>query len=138
MRGWAIPVATDIAFALGILSLLGSRVPTSLKILLTSLAIFDDIGAIFIIAVFYTENISLISLAVAVFCVCILFFMNRKGLETFSMYVFIGSILWVALLKSGVHATLAGVLLAIFIPMHSRKDPNRSPLREIEQDLPLL
>ncbi len=135
LRGWAIPVATDIAFALGILSLLGSRVPTSLKILLTSLAIFDDIGAILIIAVFYTENISLISLAVAVFCVCMLLFMNRNGLETFSMYVFIGSILWVALLKSGVHATLAGVLLSIFIPMHSRKDPNRSPLREIEQDL---
>ncbi len=135
MRGWAIPVATDIAFALGILTLLGSRVPTSLKILLTSLAIFDDIGAIIIIALFYTDGISLISLAVALFCICILFFMNRKGVETFSVYVFVGSILWVALLKSGVHATLAGVLLALFIPMHSRKNPNRSPLTEIEHDL---
>lgn len=135
MRGWAIPAATDIAFALGILSLLGSRVPLSLKILLTSLAIFDDIGAIVIIAFFYTDTISLIALAVTGFCICILFFMNRKGQETFSMYVFIGSILWVALLKSGVHATLAGVILAIFIPMHSHKDPSRSPLMEIEHDL---
>jgi NhaA family Na+:H+ antiporter len=135
MRGWAIPAATDIAFALGILSLLGSRVPISLKILLTSLAIFDDIGAIVIIAFFYTDAISLTALAVAAVCICILFFMNRKGQETFSMYVFIGSIMWVALLKSGVHATLAGVVLAVFIPMHSRKDPERSPLMEIEHDL---
>lgn len=135
MRGWAIPAATDIAFALGILSLLGSRVPVSLKILLTSLAIFDDIGAIVIIAFFYTDTISLTAVAVAGVCICILFFMNRKGQETFSMYVFIGSIMWVALLKSGVHATLAGVVLAVFIPMQSRKDPERSPLMEIEHDL---
>lgn len=135
LRGWAIPAATDIAFALGILSLLGSRVPISLKILLTSLAIFDDIGAIVIIAVFYTDSISLVALATAGVCICILFIMNRRRQETFSMYVFIGSIMWVALLKSGVHATLAGVVLAIFIPMHSRKDPERSPLMEIEHDL---
>ncbi len=135
MRGWAIPAATDIAFALGILSLLGSRVPISLKILLTSLAIFDDIGAIVIIAIFYTDAISLAALAVTVFCICILYFMNRKGQETISMYIFIGSIMWVALLKSGVHATLAGVLLAMFIPMHSRKDPVHSPLLQIEHDL---
>lgn len=135
MRGWAIPAATDIAFALGILSLLGSRVPISLKILLTSLAIFDDIGAIVIIAIFYTDSISLVSLAVAGFCICILFFMNRSGQETFSMYVFIGSIMWVALLKSGVHATLAGVILAMFIPMHSGKDLSHSPLIKIEHDL---
>ncbi len=135
LRGWAIPAATDIAFALGILSLLGSRVPISLKILLTSLAIFDDIGAIIIIAIFYTDTISLISLSVAVFCTCILFFMNRRGQETFSMYLFIGSIIWVALLKSGVHATLAGVILAVFIPMHSKKNPSHSPLMEIEHDL---
>jgi len=135
IRGWAIPTATDIAFALGILSLLGSRVPISLKLLLTSLAIFDDLGAIIIIALFYTDSISLVSLAVAGFCICILYLMNRKGQETFSMYVFIGSIMWVGLLKSGVHATLAGVLLAMFIPMQSRKDPNHSPLKEIEHDL---
>ena len=135
MRGWAIPAATDIAFALGILSLLGSRVPISLKILLTSLAIFDDIGAIVIIAFFYTESISLAALAVVGVCLCFLFLMNRKGQETISMYIFIGSIMWVALLKSGVHATLAGVILAMFIPMHSRKDPDHSPLKEIEHDL---
>jgi NhaA family Na+:H+ antiporter len=135
MRGWAIPAATDIAFALGILSLLGSRVPISLKILLTSLAIFDDIGAIIIIALFYTDAISLASLAVASSCIFILFFINRSGQEKFSVYLFIGSIMWVALLKSGVHATLTGVILAIFIPMRSQKDPDRSPLMEIEHDL---
>lgn len=135
MKGWAIPAATDIAFALGILSLLGSRVPVSLKILLTSLAIFDDIGAIVIIAVFYTDSISLASLGVACFCITVLFLMNRRGQEKLGFYFFIGSIMWVALLKSGVHATLAGVLLAMFIPMHSRKEPNRSPLRELEHDL---
>jgi NhaA family Na+:H+ antiporter len=135
MRGWAIPAATDIAFALGVLSLLGTRVPISLKILLTSLAIFDDIGAIIIIALFYTDAISLVAIAVACFCICILFFMNRKGQETISLYVFVGSIMWVSLLKSGVHATLTGVILAMFIPLHSRKDPDRSPLMEIEHDL---
>ncbi|TKB25102.1 Na+/H+ antiporter NhaA [Desulfopila sp. IMCC35006] len=135
LRGWAIPAATDIAFALGILSLLGSRVPISLKVLLTSLAVFDDIGAIIIIALFYTENISLAALIVAAVCICILFYMNRRGQENFSMYVFVGSIMWVALLKSGVHATLAGILLAIFIPMRSRTDPDLSPLMEIEHDL---
>ncbi len=135
MRGWAIPAATDIAFALGILSLLGSRVPVSLKILLTSLAIFDDIGAIVIIAVFYTDSISLISLGVACFCITILFLLNRRGQERLGIYFFIGSIMWVALLKSGVHATLAGVLLAMFIPMQSKREPNRSPLKELEHDL---
>ncbi|MGB3212056.1 MAG: Na+/H+ antiporter NhaA [Desulforhopalus sp.] len=135
IRGWAIPAATDIAFALGILSLLGSRVPISLKVLLTSLAIFDDIGAIIIIALFYTDAISLASLVVAGVCICVLLTMNRKGQENFSMYVFVGSIMWVAMLKSGVHATLAGVILAMFIPMTSRRNPKRSPLMEIEHDL---
>jgi len=135
IRGWAIPAATDIAFALGILSLLGSRVPNTLKVLLTSLAIFDDIGAIVIIAIFYTDSISLLSIAVAGGCLCLLYFMNRRGIETISMYVFIGSIMWLALLKSGVHATLAGVLLAMFIPMRSRQKPDQSPLEELEHDL---
>ncbi len=135
MRGWAIPVATDIAFALGVLSLLGSRVPVSLKVLLTSIAIFDDIGAILIIAIFYTESISLFSLKVVAGCLGILLFMNKMGQEKISMYIFIGSIMWIALLKSGVHATLAGVLLAMFIPMRSRKNPGQSPLMRLEHDI---
>lgn len=135
LRGWAIPTATDIAFALGILSLLGPRVPVSLKVLLTSLAIFDDIGAILIIALFYTDDISLISLAVAAGCLFILLLMNRRGQEKISIYAFVGSIMWVALLKSGVHATLAGVLLAMFIPMRSRQDPDHWPLIRLEHDL---
>lgn len=135
LRGWAIPTATDIAFALGILSLLGPRVPVSLKVLLTSLAIFDDIGAILIIALFYTDDISLYSLTIAACCIFILLLMNRRGQEKISLYVFVGSLMWVALLKSGVHATLAGVLLAMFIPMHSRQDPDHSPLIRLEHDL---
>jgi NhaA family Na+:H+ antiporter len=135
LRGWAIPAATDIAFALGILTLLGSRVPISLKILLTSLAIFDDIGAILIIALFYTESLSITSLVVAGLCIVVLFILNRRGVENISMYIFIGSIMWVAVLKSGIHATLAGVILAMFIPMYSKKDPEHSPLMEIEHDL---
>ncbi|BHH85211.1 Na+/H+ antiporter NhaA [Desulforhopalus sp. 52FAK] len=135
IKGWAIPAATDIAFALGILSLLGSRVPISLKILLTSLAIFDDIGAILIIALFYTDSLSISSLIVAGICIAILFVMNKRGQEKISMYFFIGSIMWVALLKSGVHATLAGVILAMFIPMYSKEDPEHSPVMELEHDL---
>ncbi|MFW2368417.1 MAG: Na+/H+ antiporter NhaA [Desulforhopalus sp.] len=135
LRGWAIPAATDIAFALAILTLLGPRVPISLKVLLTSLAIFDDIGAILIIAIFYTDSISMISLLVAAICIGVLFVMNWRGQETISVYVFIGSIMWVALLKSGVHATLAGVILAMFIPLKSKKDPEHSPLMNLEHDL---
>ena len=135
VKGWAIPAATDIAFALGILALLGSRVPVSLKIFLTSLAIFDDIGAILIIAFFYTAKISFISLTVAGFCVLILYLLNRLGLEKRSVYFGVGIIMWVALLKSGVHATLTGVILAMFIPIQSRKDAVKSPLKELEHDL---
>ena len=135
MRGWAIPTATDIAFALGVLSLLGSRVPNSLKVLLTSLAIFDDLGAIIIIAAFYTESISLLALAVSAACMLLLFFMNRRGQEAISPYIFVGMVMWISLLKSGVHATLAGVILAFFIPLRSTSDPEHSPLGEIEHDL---
>lgn len=134
VQGWAIPAATDIAFALGVLSLLGSRVPTSLKIFLTSLAIFDDIGAIVIIALFYTSKISLGALFVAAVCVPILVLLNRRGVESRSPYIVIGIIVWVSLLKSGVHATLAGVLLAIFIPIKS-KTGGPSPLKSLEHDL---
>jgi NhaA family Na+:H+ antiporter len=135
MKGWAIPAATDIAFALGILSLLGSRVPTSIKIFLTSLAIFDDIGAILIIAVFYTANISFAALMVVAFCIPVLALMNKRNVESNSLYVMVGVIMWVAMLKSGVHATLAGVILAMFIPMKSKTDPNYSPLKSMEHDL---
>lgn len=135
IKGWAIPAATDIAFALGILVMLGSRVPLSLKILLTSLAIFDDIGAILIIAVFYTDAISLASLAIAGGCLFVLTIMNRLGHEKIASYIIIGVVMWTSLLKSGVHATLAGVLLAMFIPMHSRSNRDHSPLMQIEHDL---
>jgi len=135
MRGWAIPAATDIAFALGILTLLGKRVPTSLKIFLVSLAIFDDIGAIIIIALFYTSELSAAAMIVASGAIAVLFLINRRGVSEFAPYAFIGLILWIAVLKSGVHATLAGVVLAMFIPMKHRDKPDRSPLRELEHDL---
>tara|TARA_R100001377_G_scaffold84920_1_gene69619 strand:+ start:679 stop:1869 length:1191 start_codon:yes stop_codon:yes gene_type:complete len=133
--GWAIPAATDIAFALGILSLLGSRVPISVKIFLTSLAIFDDIGAIIIIAAFYTAQISLLSLLIAGVCIPILFALNRAGVTSRSIYRMVGIVMWVAMLKSGVHATLTGVILALFIPMRDKADPDARPLQEWEYDL---
>lgn len=135
LKGWAIPAATDIAFALGILALLGSKVPLSMKVFLTSLAIFDDIGAILIIAFFYTSKISFTALIIAAISVLILFAINRKGIIRKSIYLFIGSVMWVAMLKSGVHATLAGVVLAMFIPMKSVADSSYSPLKSLEHDL---
>lgn len=135
LKGWAIPAATDIAFALGILALLGPRVPLSLKIFLTSLAIFDDMGAIVIIAIFYTADLSLAALLVVLACLPVLLVMNRRGVESKSGYIFIGIIMWVAMLKSGVHATLAGVIMAMFIPLQSKSDENISPLKDLEHDL---
>ena len=134
-QGWAIPAATDIAFALGVLSLLGSRVPTSLKIFLTSLAIFDDIGAIIIIAIFYTAKISVTGLIVAGICIPVLEWLNKRNSDSTSMYLIVGLIMWTALLKSGVHATLSGVVLAMFIPMKSKTNPHYSPLKSMEHDL---
>ena len=135
LQGWAIPTATDIAFALGILSLLGSRVPASLKVFLTSLAIFDDIGAIIIIAIFYTSKISLLSLMIVLCCIPILFWINKRNPATTSVYIMVGLVMWVAMLKSGVHATLVGIILAMFIPMKSKTDKNYSPLKRMERDL---
>jgi NhaA family Na+:H+ antiporter len=135
LKGWAIPAATDIAFALGILALLGPRVPLSLKIFLTSLAIFDDMGAIVIIAIFYTADLSLAALLVVLACLPVLLVMNWRGVESKSGYIFIGIIMWVAMLKSGVHATLAGVIMAMFIPLQSKSDENISPLKDLEHDL---
>ena len=134
-KGWAIPAATDIAFALGVLSLLGKRVPITLKVFLTSLAIFDDIGAIVIIALFYTSNISMTALLFALACVPILYLMNRRGVTSRSPYILIGLMVWVGLLKSGVHATLGGVILALFVPLNDKNDPGRSPLKTLEHDL---
>lgn len=135
ISGWAIPAATDIAFALGILSLLGKRVPTSIKIFLTSLAIFDDIGAILVIAFFYTSKISFVALIVVAFCIPLLALINRLHVESKTVYIIIGLVMWVAMLKSGVHATLAGILVAMFIPISSKKTPGFSPLKDLEHDL---
>ncbi|WMS86739.1 Na+/H+ antiporter NhaA [Pleionea litopenaei] len=135
LQGWAIPAATDIAFALGILMLLGNRVPTSLKVFLVTLAIFDDIGAIIIIALFYTANLSLTALFTAIACMMVLFAFNRRRIYDLTPYLLVGLVMWTALLKSGVHATLAGVLLAMFIPMRDAKNPERSPVKSLEHDL---
>ncbi len=137
MNGWAVPTATDIAFALGILSLLGNKVPPSLKIFLMALAIIDDLGAIIIIAIFYTSDLSTISIIIAATALIILFVMNRLGVAKKAAYILVGIVLWVSVLKSGVHATLAGVALAFFIPLNSKdkKGKEFSISKELEHDL---
>ena len=134
VNGWAIPTATDIAFALGILSIIGSKVPLQLKVFLTSLAIFDDLGAIIVIALFYTDQLSMLSLIFASSVITILFIMNKRGVTNTAPYIFLGIVLWIAVLKSGVHATLAGVVLAFFIPIKG-KEGESSPLKSLEHNL---
>lgn len=135
MAGWAIPIATDTAFSLGILSLLGQRVPLSLKVFLVSLAIFDDVGAIIIIALFFTANLSPAMVWTAGGCLVVLLLLNRSGVTAIPLYALVGLVMWVAVLKSGVHATLAGVLLAMFIPLTDPKNRAHSPLRILEHEL---
>jgi NhaA family Na+:H+ antiporter len=136
LHGWAIPTATDIAFALGILSMLGSRVPVSLKLFLMALAIIDDLGAIVIIAIFYTTDLSTLSITVAFFSLRTLIALNRMGVAKKAAYCIVGLVLWVSVLKSGVHATLAGVALAFTIPLNSKRDGvSVSLLKELEHDL---
>ena len=138
MNGWAIPTATDIAFALGVLALLGKRVPPSLRVFLMALAIFDDLGAIIIIAVFYTANLSPVSLSIAAVAVSVLVIMNLLHVNRISAYVLVGILLWIAVLKSGVHATLAGVIVGFAIPLRGRpEDLEHSPLRVVEHGLHL-
>lgn len=139
MRGVAIPTATDIAFALGVLSLLGNRVPAVLKAFLLGVAIFDDLGAILIIAIFYTAELSMASLIIAAICIIGLAILNRLDVRRPAAYTVVGVILWVAVLKSGVHATLAGVAMAMFIPLAKKQDPEtgeqRSLLHHMEHTL---
>ncbi len=119
LQGWAIPTATDIAFALGILALLGPRIPATLKLFLMTLAIIDDLGAIIIIALFYTADLSILSLSVAAAAIAVLGIFKVRGITRVTPYLLIGLVLWVSVLKSGVHATLAGVILGFFIPLES-------------------
>lgn len=134
IKGWAIPAATDIAFALGVLSLFGRRVPIGLKVFLVSLAIMDDVGVIIIIAIFYTKSLSWGSLALAAIIMFVLWGLNKRRISALSPYIILGIALWYFVLKSGVHATIAGVILSLFIPMHHPKLPF-SPLKKLENDL---
>ncbi len=140
MRGWAIPAATDIAFALGILSLLGTRAPVAMKLLLSTIAVLDDLAAIVIIAVFYTSDLSGVALAAAGVAIVAMFVLNRMGVRALTPYLLLGVVVWVCVLKSGVHATLAGVVTGLMIP-HVRKDDavddaiEHSPLEHLEHAL---
>lgn len=133
INGWAVPTATDIAFALAILSLLGSRVPSSLKVFLTTIAIFDDLAAIVIIALFYSADLSTSSLVLAGCGIAVLFILNRAGVQSLAAYLITGIFIWLFVLKSGVHATLAGIVVAAFIPLKS--GDKHSPAHHLEHIL---
>ncbi len=135
MQGWAIPVATDIAFVLGVLALLGPRVPRALRAFLLALAIFDDIGAIIVIAIFYTAQLSLSSLGLAFLCLLGLFILNRMKVRVLTPYILLGILMWFFVLKSGVHATLAGVALGLMIPHRGKEDSTASPMLRLEHNL---
>lgn len=132
-QGWAIPAATDIAFALGVLALLGNRVPIALKIFLMALAIIDDLGAIVIIALFYTSDLSILSLSVAAGAIVALALLNVFNVRRIGIYVLVGMVLWTAVLKSGVHATLAGVIIGFFVPL--KEQDGKSPAKQLEHVL---
>jgi Na+:H+ antiporter, NhaA family len=134
MHGWAIPTATDIAFVLGMLSILGRRVPTALRIFLLSLAIFDDIGAIVIIAIFYSHELSMVALTAAIALIGVLFTLNRLKVTSLMPYALLGLLMWLFVLKSGVHATLTGVVLGLMIP-HKGHSHEESPLKRMEYAL---
>ncbi len=134
MRGWAIPVATDIAFSLGVLSLLGSRVPIGLKVFLTAVAVIDDLLAILIIALFYTSDLDFTALAYSGVTIAVLFLLNRCRVDSIPIYVLVGAVLWFFVLKSGVHATLAGVATAMAVPVDGRSG-HSSPLKTMEHHL---
>ncbi|WED22990.1 Na+/H+ antiporter NhaA [Vibrio sp. JC009] len=134
IKGWAIPAATDIAFALGIMGLLGKRVPLSLKVFLLALAIIDDLGVVVIIALFYSSDLSTLALVIGFIMTGVLFAMNAKHVTNLNWYMIAGTILWIAVLKSGVHATLAGVVIGFAIPLKGNKGED-SPLRHLEHAL---
>jgi NhaA family Na+:H+ antiporter len=135
LGGWAIPAATDIAFALAVLSLLGNRVPAALKVLLLAIAIFDDLGAILIIAFFYTSDLSELAILLAILPIAGLLILNLRGVTATAPYVVLGIILWVIVLKSGVHATLAGVITALAVPLVKTDYSEHTLLEELEHAL---